>query len=225
MSLLRELQNITERTYQQNSGINLEHFIIGKQRFRDLSQYCTPEARELSHLARVFFRVLNGRLYMAIYYSDEVISYLEQNDPRMGLSEKNIYPFVVFFEELNHAVHAALKFLAGEKDIHKEEFIRDLELMARIDTYQILKLFLAYFNKSKKLERFDRLWLRYHLFERNDYSYESPRLAHRYREINWLSEKYTRFLDALQPAHRVDELRRFREFPYPVKKRYIEMLP
>lgn len=225
MSLLRELQQITERTYKKSSGVNLEEFIIGKRRFLTLSEICSQETRELSNLARIFFRVVGGRLYMAIYYSESMISVLEANDPRKGLSEKNIYPFVVFIEELNHAVHAAIKFISGEREIQHEEFIRDLELLAKIDTYQILKFFVAYFNQSKQLEKFDRLWLRHHLFERSDFSYHNPHLANRYFETNWLGEKYTRFLDGLSPKQRVDEIRQFRAMDYPMKKRYIQMLP
>lgn len=225
MSLLKEIQEITERTYQRVSGVNLEEFIIGKRRFLDLSEICPTERKELSDIARIFFRVVDGRLYLAIYYSKQMISTLEENDPRKGLTERNIYPFVVFIEELNHAIHAALKFLAGEQEIQNEAFIRDLELLAKIDTYQILKFFLAYFNKSKQLEYFDRLWLRYHLFERCDFSYSHPNLVMRYYETNRLGEKYTRYLDGLTSMHRLSEIRRFREMSYPLKKRYIQMLP
>ncbi len=225
MSLLKELQQITERTYQQFSGVNLEQFIIGRKRFDDLSNKCTAEARELSDAARLFMRILNDKLYLAIYFNDDMIAKLEKNDPRNGLSEKNIYAFMVFIEEINHGVHAALKFLSGEREIQSEEFIRDLELLAKIDTYLILKFFLAYFNQSKKLENFDRFWLRFHLFERGDFSYQHSNLTNRYFETNLLGEKYTRFLDCIPTKHRLAEIRRFREMSYPVKARYIRLLP
>ncbi|MFQ5675698.1 MAG: hypothetical protein ACE5G1_07370 [bacterium] len=225
MSLLRELQQLTERTYQQTSGINLEKFIIGRRRFKDLSKISPPESLQLSDAARVFFRVLEGRLHLAVYFSEFIIANLEKNDPRRGLHEGNIYPFMVFIEEINHGVHAALKYLSGEKDIQREDFIRDLELLAKIDTYQILKFFLAYFNASKKLENFDRLWLRHHLFERVAFSYDSPRLKARYRETNFLGQKYVRFLDGISPHYRVNEIRRFREMNYAMKVHYIRLLP
>ncbi|MFQ5753816.1 MAG: hypothetical protein ACE5HI_17650 [bacterium] len=225
MSLLKELQQITERTYQQFSGINLEKFVIGRKRFSDLTKICSSESRELSPVARIFFRIVREKLYLAIYFSNEMIATLEAHDPRLGLSEKNIYPFMVFVEEINHGVHAALKFLSGETKIQSEEFIRDLELLAKIDTYQILKFFLAYFNASKKLEKFDRFWLRFHLFERSDFSYQHPVLADRYYETNQLGEKYTRFLDSIPSQHRLNEIRRFRAMSYSVKTKYIQMLP
>jgi len=225
MTLLKELQQITERTYGQFLGINLEEFLIGKKRFEYLSEISISPTKDLSDAARLFFRILDKRLYLAIYFSNPIIETLEANDPRKGLSEKNIHPFIVFFEEINHGVHTALKFSSGEKEVRKEEFARDLELLAKIDTYQILKYFVAYFNGSKKLENLDRLWLRHHLFERGDYSYEHRGLSNRYREANRMGEKYTRFLDGISDEGRLGEMRRFREMNYLTKTNYIQMLP
>ncbi|MFQ5640958.1 MAG: hypothetical protein ACE5IR_23520 [bacterium] len=225
MSLLKELQEITERTYQQTTGINLEKFVVGRKRYDRLSAICTEDTTELSHSARVFLRRVDENLYLAIYFSDDMIAALEKNDPRRGLSDKNICPFIVFIEEINHGVHAALKFMAGEKHIRSEDFVRDLELLAKIDTYLVLKFFLAYFNTSKQLENFDRLWLRFHLFERNDTSYYSRKLTRRYSETNLFGDKFTRFLDSIPVPHRLNEIRRFREMPYRTKLQYIRMLP
>lgn len=225
MSLLRELQQITERTYGRLLGINLEEFVINRRRFHHLSAVSKSPTSELSDAARVFFRILNDNLYLAIYFSNAIISALEKYDPRRGLNEKNIYPFIIFFEEVNHGVHVALKFSAGETEVGKEEFVRDLELIAKIDTYQILKFFLSYFNPSKRLEQLDRLWLRHHLFERQNLSYRNPRLGDRYREVNILGEKYSRFLDGISSNERLDEMRRFREMSYTSKANYVRMLP
>jgi len=225
MSLLQELQAITERTYQHGSGINLEKFVIGRRRYRDLNTQTSPEARQLSGIARTFFRVTGNRLYLAIYYSEPMITALENHDPRRGLNEKNIYPFIVFIEELDHAIHGALKFLSGERNVRDEEFIRDLELLAKIDIYYTLKFFVAYFNKSGQLENWDRLWLRHHLFEKWEYSYRDVSIRRRYFETSMLGEKYTRYLDGLKPEHRLEEIRRFRTMDYLMKKQYVLMLP
>ncbi|HKJ69671.1 MAG TPA: hypothetical protein VKA68_17075 [bacterium] len=225
MSLLKELQHITERTYQQGSGINLEKFVIGRQRFWDLHRQSAETSRELSDIARTFFRVTGNRLYLAIYYSDQMIKSLERHDPRRGVNEKNIFPFIVFIEELNHAIHGALKFLSGERNLQREDFIRDLELLSKIDSYFTLKFFVAYFNRSKQLEQWDRLWLRHHLFEQWDYDYTDHSLRDRYLETNTLGEKYTRFLDGLESRQRVTEIRKFRGMTYPRKRQYILMLP
>ncbi len=225
MSLVRDMQQITERTYQQWSGINLEEFIIGRQRFADLSALCHAETCGLSDHARVFFRKVSENLYVAIYFSEPLISQLEKHDPRRGLSERNITQFMIFVEEINHGLHGAIKFQDGSKDIIREAFIRDLELQARVDTYQVLKFFLAYFNPSNKLEKFDRLWIQHHLFGRNEWDYASRTLRSRYDETNWLGEKYTRFLDSMSKEERLSELRRFREMDYPTKAQYVRFLP
>lgn len=225
MSLLKELQDITERTYQQYSGVNLEDFVIGPRRFADLSEKCSHSTFELSDSARVFFRRSGANLLMSIYFSDWLISELENNDPRQGLNEKNIEPFMVFIEEINHGVHGAIKFKRGEQEIGHEDFAKDLELMAKIDSYQILKFFLAYFNPSNRLQNLDRLWLKHHLFERARVSYESAILNRRYGEANFLGEKFTRYLDGLPPSDRVVELRQLQMMPYSSKAAYVRMLP
>ena len=223
MSLLAEIQQITERTYGA-TGVNFEEFLIGRERYLHLSR-CDVACCELSELARVFFRVFQSRLYVGIYYSRAVVQALEAHDPRTGLSEKNIMAFCVFVEEINHAIHGALKFMEGLHDFGGEVFAQDLELQAKIDTYLLLKYFLAYFNRSRQLERMDRLWIRHHLFEREDTSYESPQLARRYGEALALGEKYTRFLDGIPPRERLAEIQRFRRRSYGEKRKYINLLP
>ncbi len=223
MSLLADIQNLTERTYHA-TGVNFEEFLIDRERFRYLSQF-DRRCRELSHLARVFFRVIRGRLHVGIYYAAELIEALEAHDPRCGLSEKNITAFRVFIEEINHAVHGALKFMEGHTNIFGENFVRDLELQAKIDSYFLLKYFLAYFNASGQLEQMDRLWLRHHLFERDDTHYASPELTVLYSEALMLGHRYTRFVDSLPPDERLPEIRHFRCLPYAIKKQYITMLP
>jgi len=223
MSLLTDIQKLTERTYHA-TGVNFEEFLIGRERFRYLAQF-DRRSHERSDAARVFFRVTQGRLHVGIYYSTALIEALEAHDPRCGLSEKNITAFRVFIEEINHAVHGALKFMEGHTNIFGENFVRDLELQAKIDSYFLLKYFLAYFNASGRLEQMDRLWLRHHLFERDDTRYASPELTVIYNEALALGHRYTRFVDGLPPDERLQEIRRFRLLPYAIKKQYITMLP
>lgn len=223
MSLLAEIQHLTERIYGA-TGVNFEEFLISRERFLDLSHYVAA-GHELSPLARVFFRVQQRRLYVGIYYSAHLVRDLEQNDPRRGLSEKNVAAFGIFIEEVNHAIHGVLKFIEGMNNLATEDFAHDLELQAKIDTYIVLKYFLACFNASKQLEKFDRLWLRHHLFERDETNYATPQLASRYREALRLGEKYTRFIDALPVSERIGEVRRFRAMSYSRKRRYLAMLP
>ena len=83
-----------------------------------------------------------------------------------GLSDRNIRSLIVFVEEINHALHAALQFKSGQREIASEDFARNLELQAQVDTYLVLLLFVAFFRKTQRVSRTDRRWLRYHLFAR-----------------------------------------------------------
>jgi len=224
MSLLAQIQTLTERTYLQSTGVNFEHFVIGYSRFRDLSRLA-PRSNLLSEMARVFFKTAGHRLYIAIYFNRDLIEHLEANDPRYGLSEKNITAFAIFIEEINHAVHCALHFLEGETDVGREPFLRNLEIQAKVDTYLFLKYFLAHFNPSKQLEQMDRLWLRYHVFENLDFDYVDAVVAGRYLEAVAVGEKFTRFLEVLPVQERRGELHRFRHMSYAAKKQYVRFLP
>jgi hypothetical protein len=179
-------------------------------------------AAELNELARTFLRTANDQLYVGIYYSRWLIEQLEEHDPRAGLTNRNIGSLIAFVEEINHALHAALKFRNGRRRIGSEEFARDLELQARVDTYLVLLLFVAFFRKTQRVSRADRRWLRFHLFEsQNPHAYRDGNLRGRYLETTELAASYTRFLDTLNGLRRVEEIRRFRALDYDAKKRHI----
>src|SRR5438045_5555026 len=73
----------------------------------------------------------------------------------------------MFVEEINHALHAALQFKSGAREIASEDFARNLELQAQVDTYLVLLLFVAFFRKTQRVSRTDRRWLRFHLLPAN----------------------------------------------------------
>src|ERR1700760_1493154 len=104
----------------------------------------------------------------------------------------------MFVEELNHALHAALEFKDGRREIGSEDFARNLELQSQVDTYLVLLLFVAFFRKTQKVSRADRRWLRFHLFSsQTHHSYADANLRGRYIETAELASQYTLFLDAL----------------------------
>src|SRR5271155_1491948 len=111
-TLFSEIKKLFERTYA-SVGINLEECLIDSQRCGQLSRLAGASARELSDLARTFLRRSGDQLYVGIYYSRWLINQLEQHDPRRGLSDSNIHALIAFVEEINHALHAALKFKDG----------------------------------------------------------------------------------------------------------------
>ena len=220
-TLFSEIQRLFERTYAA-VGINLEECLIGPQRCRQLSKLAGASARELSELARTFLRQADGRLYIGIYYSQWLIEQLESHDPRQGLSDENIRSLIPFVEEINHALHAALQFQRGVAEIEHEDYARNLELQAQVDTYLVLLLFVAFFRKTQRVSRTDRRWLRFHLFSRHDpHAYSSPNIRGRYLETTELAARYTRYLDGLNGARRVDEIRIFHALDYGQKQQRI----
>jgi len=224
-TLFSQIQKLFERTYAQ-VGINLEDCLIDRQRCRQLSILAGKSARELSELARTFLRAADDRLYVGIYYSRWLIEQLERHDPRAGLSDHNIRSLIAFVEEINHALHAALQFKNGARAIDSEDFARNLELQAQVDTYLVLLLFVAFFRKTQRVSRSDRRWLRFHLFRRQcPDAFIDRNLRARYLETNQLASSYTRYLDSINAVRRVEELRLFRSLDYNSKKERVLALP
>ena len=217
-TLFSQIQRLFERTYAQ-VGINLEDCLIDRQRCGQLSMLAGRSARELSELARTFLRTADDRLYVGIYYSRWLIDQLERHDPRAGLSDRNIRSLIMFVEEINHALHAALQFKNGTREIGTEDFSRNLELQAQVDTYLVLLLFVAFFRKTQRVSRSDRRWLRFHLFARNcPEAFRDENLRGRYLEATQLAASYTHYLDTLNGLRRLEEIRRFRSLDYAAKR-------
>lgn len=220
-TLFSQIQRLFERTYAQ-VGINLEDCLIDGHRCAQLSILAGASARELNQLARTFLRRADEQLYVGIYYSRWLIDQLERHDPRAGLSDHNIRSLIMFVEEINHALHAALQFKNGQREITSEDFARNLELQAQIDTYLVLLLFVAFFRKTQRVSRSDRRWLRFHLFARTcPGAFCDKNLRSRYLETTELASSYTRYLDTLNGMRRVEEIRRFRALEYGAKKERI----
>ena len=220
-TLFREIQHLFERTYA-SVGINLEECLIDRQRCRQLSAMAGAQAAELSMLARTFLRATDGRLRVGIYYSNWLIEQLEKHDPRAGLSDENIHPLIAFVEEINHALHGALRFQQGEVPQRSEDYARNLELQAGVDTYLVLLLFVAFFRKPGKITRADRRWLRFHMFESQRMGpFREGSIRARYAETTLLAKKYTRFLESLNATRRMEEIRVFHALDYGCKRERI----
>src|SRR5688572_22816644 len=112
--------------------------------------------------------------------------------------------------------------LFRSREIASEDFARNLELQALVDTYLVLLLFVAFFRKTQRVSRTDRRWLRFHLFEREQtHAYGDANLRGRYMETAELAARYTRLLDALNAARRVDEIRVFHALDFAGKRERI----
>ena len=111
-------------------------------------------------------------------------------------------------------------------DYTSEDFTRNLELQAQVDTYLLLLLFVAFFRKTQRVSRADRRWLRSHLFARQcPEAFRDRNLRARYLETTELASSYTRYLDTLNAVRRVEEIRRFRSLDYSSKKKRVLALP
>jgi hypothetical protein len=217
-TLFSQIQKLFERTYAQ-VGINLEDCLIDRARCAQLSILAGKSARELSELARTFLRRAGDQLYVGIYYSRWLIEQLELHDPRAGLHNRNIWSLIMFVEEINHALHAALQFKSGSCEIASEDFARNLELQAQVDTYLVLLLFVAFFRRTQRVSRTDRRWLRFHLFARQcPEAFRDKNLRGRYLETRELAASYTHYLDTLNGVRRLDEIRRFHSLDYSAKR-------
>lgn len=224
-TLFADITRLLERTYA-SAGIALEDCLIGRERCRHLTRLAGAHAVELSEMARTFLRHSGDHLSIGIYYSRWLIEQLERHDPRRGLSDANIGHLIAFVEEIDHALHAALAFRRGARNVATEDFIRNLELQARVDTYLVLLLFIGFFRRTQRVSRTDRRWLRFHLFQRENPNYQSSNLRARYLETNELAAKYTRILDALNAARRIEEIQTFHALEYPGKKdRILALMP
>lgn len=224
-TLFSQIQRLFERTYAR-VGINLEDCLIDRRRCAQLSILAGKSARELSELARTFLRTADDRLYVGIYYSRWLIEQLEKHDPRAGLTDTNIRSLIAFVEEINHALHAALQFRSGTREIASEDFARNLELQAQVDTYLVLLLFVAFFRKTQRVSARDRRWLRFHLFARQcPDAFDDRNLRARYLETTELAWTYTRYLDTINGLRRLEEIRCFRSLNYGQKREKILALP
>ena len=217
MTFLRQIQNVLERTYA-STGVNLEEFLIGRQRCVELSARTGPEIREFSGEGITFFRVANGQLHIAIYYHPSVIARLERHYPLAVLDEQNIRALIVFIEELSHAIHAAIFFLEKKFDPHSEEFLCNLELQARVDTYLALKLITASLLRSQRLPEKYQAWIRRCVFQREFKGYQQDRLRKRYCMTSRLGLRLIKHLDTLDAGHRIRFIRKFRALSFSNKK-------
>jgi hypothetical protein len=221
MTLLAEIQRLLEKTYGE-TGVNLEDCLLNSERHKLLAALSSTTAGQISDLGRTFLREANGKLRVGIYYQPSVIASLERENPQYGLTDSNILPFMVFLEEVDHAVHASLKYLEGFRNIFTEDFVRDLELQAKVDVYLILQMYCAFFNHDKKLHDEDRRWLKACVFDSERFNYDDPMLSQRYRETNLLGRRYVKHLDKLTPKRRTTEIRRFRKFDYAKKRERVQ---
>ncbi|HUP01891.1 MAG TPA: hypothetical protein VM737_10280 [Gemmatimonadota bacterium] len=223
MALLGELQRVFENTYGRPAGVDLEACVVGARRFAELAAQSPGEHAEMSDWARFFYYVEHANLRLALFYRDEMIAALEAIDPRRSLGESNVLPFLVFTEELSHAVHTTYAFgEGGARRVHEPSFAAELELLARIDAYLLLRHFVR--GLVRRYTAADRAWVRHHAVTRWDVPYEDELLAERYQGAARMAAAYVDHLETLTPVAQIRELRRFRRLSLAAKRARIARL-
>jgi hypothetical protein len=222
MSFLSQIQQVLERTYAP-VGVNLEDCLIGRKRCEELSDMAGKLTEDMSWNGRTFFRVIQGKLRVGIYYHPSIIDVLENYPPTRILNHKNIHALIVFLEELDHAVHAGLKFSEDQEILDDETMPNDLELQGKVDAYLTLQL-LANRLQGGMIHTGVKAWLREMLFESESFDYRNSSLRNRYAEANRLGYRLVNHLDSLQNPSRIEYLRRFRTLTFEGKRAQIEAL-
>lgn len=216
MALLGELQRVFENTYDRRAGVDLERCVVGPRRCAELVAWAGSHP-EMSDSARFFYTVERGNLRLALYYAADTIGALEERDPRRTLGETNVLPFLVFAEELSHAVHTTFAFReAGPSRVQSVGFLDELELMARIDAYLVLRHFVL--GLTGEYTSRDRAWARHHAVSRWDVPYEDAAIGGRYRGAARGAARFLDALEALPAGRQIGELRWFRRLPLDAKR-------
>ena len=222
-SLLESLQGLIERTYRMVTGVReIGRFVIGDEGYRRLytagggaaSRAPGPPPPAAAGAAGGGARVLvrDGPTGVAarIYYPDILIQTLETHPPTRGLGEPNVDPFAVFVEELDHFLLIAERTRRG-----RPVSLLELEMHANVTKYLVCALFLSRSSKAPRGGRAaaeDRLWLRWHLFEKAEFNEPDPEVQTRYRDAARYAHRFLDRLDAEPTAPaRLARLRAFHD--------------
>ena len=164
--------------------------------------------------ARTLVREADGSLRLSLYYPDTLIEHLEAHHPLRGLDEGNIDAFAVFVEELDHLLHIAHRMRSG-----RETTLLELEWQANVTKALVTRHFLARRIAPRPLGEAEERWMRFHLFEKLEFTGDDPEIVARYREASRLALRTLAALDPLDPAARLTELRAFARRSFPDKLR------
>jgi len=221
MTLLREIQLLLERTYAP-IPINLEACVIGDGRCATLNRLAGEEARHLASGGRTFLRQVGDSLYVAIFYSRPIIEELEANDPRRALNERNISAMITFIEEIAHGVQAAFLFQQGERQIDSENYARNLEAQARVDTYLVLSKFAQGICGGRTPRKVGH-WLREQLFDTSYHAFTTPQLRARYEVSQKCAIAFLSYLRCVPLSSRLPILRKFRALTWGEKLEFVHL--
>ncbi|MFQ5701617.1 MAG: hypothetical protein ACE5HU_07220 [Acidobacteriota bacterium] len=212
-SLLEALQRIIEKTYDLETGVrDIGRFVIGDEGYRAIYGRLDAAGVILDKVgagtagagAKTLLRRDGRDLAVSIYYPDSLVRCLERNDPTRRLDESNVDAFNQLVEELDHFLVIAERFLCGAA-----MSLLDLELHANVTKYLMLKMFLGKMCRATRLPAGDTAWIHFQVFGKGEFADPDPEVRSRYQQARRLGARYVRAIDALRPAERIAELRRF----------------
>ena len=231
-SLLESLQSLIERTYRMETGIaDIGRYVIGDEGYRLLygpgtayddgsssSGRCAQaRCREASGSvgaagsaaggAKVLVHDLPGAVAACIYYPDLLIRELEEHPPSRGIGDRNVDAFATFVEELDH-----LLLIAERVRLGRPVSLLELEMHANVTKYLVCAMFIAADGMRGPFEVAERLWLRWHLFEKSEFVEPDPGVCTRYRDAARFSRRFLDRLDRVsETSARIAFLREFHD--------------
>lgn len=222
-TLLGQCQRLLENTYDRRSGVNLEEFVVGIERCRELTARARGQrGEEYGEGGRFFYYLRGGDLRMAIFYDEQLVGRLERNDPRRALGDSNVLDFVVFLEELSHALHTSWTFQEDRRRLLRASFPSELEVQAKVDVFLALVFFLQRLEGAGPLSPVARRWIEVNLFDSWAAAYRSPALSRRYALALTMGRRAIRYLDSLPSSARLAAVRELRPLSLRSKRRLLE---
>jgi hypothetical protein len=210
-SLLADVQGLIERTYGLDCGLRSPaRFLIGDAGLRAVYARRPVRDREVAGAVNpmLLVRSADGVHHVRLYFPDRLISNLECNDPRRGLTDANLRDFGAFVEEVDHLLLVHARAEEG-RDVPAVE----LELHANVTKMLVLSLFLARTLRVPRLDADHRAALQHELLERGDYEPEAAALRQRYRDARHHAVRFLRLLGGSPRSRRPELLRRFSRVP------------
>lgn len=143
--------------------------------------------------AKVLVHDVPGAVAAHIYYPDDLIRRLEADPPTRGLGDRNVDAFATFVEELDHFL-----LVAERARLARPVSLLELEIHANVTKYLVCALFLAAGRARGRRPRADvrdRVWIRWHLFEKIEYSEPDREVQVRYRDASRFARRFIDRLD------------------------------
>jgi hypothetical protein len=88
----------------------------------------------------------------------------------------------------------------------------------------VLKYFIALQNKSVRLSKGDKEYIRHHLFYKRKYDIEDAAERKRYEDAKLFGMIYTKYIDLLSHEDRLRDLRQFSRMTCPSKIGHIQAI-